>query len=122
MPMHAWPRRYPTIPMPRPQRTRIKWMFTIEKARAKMGGEPTRTLPKSHNYCAEARAAGALGSAVVIPLLLSARAVGYASISIPPPRRTGMARWGSDGHAADRPDSHGLHQVGAAPGRPEDGQ
>jgi hypothetical protein len=38
---------------------RVKWMFTTEKARAKMGrAYPSRRLsaspkPKSHNHCAE---------------------------------------------------------------------
>ena len=33
-------------------RSRIKWMFTTEKARSKMG-RAYQTLPKSHNHCAE---------------------------------------------------------------------
>jgi hypothetical protein len=39
-------------------RARIKWMFTIEKARAKMGGPTLSLTPlpnhglKSHNHCA----------------------------------------------------------------------
>ena len=34
-------------------RARIKWMFTTEKARTKMGRAYPRTRPKSHNHCGE---------------------------------------------------------------------
>jgi hypothetical protein len=39
-------------------RARIKWMFTTEKARAKMGALTRNSRPKSHNHCDEAGGRG----------------------------------------------------------------
>src|SRR6516164_8320823 len=51
------PRSPPGNDCEMPPRSRIKWMFTIEKARTKMGRTypchaDTRPKSKSHNHCA----------------------------------------------------------------------